>query len=326
MKNKIIILLSVILLISVSYSQDTYYSIFNYSYFIPKVRINDHAVSFQKSLLPRLYKTRSVTRDMHWVAENDSDLVKFWQEKGDTVLHILREFSGIEWHESEFDIYLVRYYPSIGSSDPLVLPMGGINKGSVIESAPDGQRMILNLVYQLAKRMLSQAYQPEDSIMLSIHSSPLMRPSPFRFDNLAMLLALNTCQNIIGINSTYDTFESAFWKNNTPGREILKKYFISSWIISPDHTLADWIAEEPINSRLIAATRPPRKKTRNIKPEKRKFVDGLPLKGQLGISVKLNDINQLIVENIDIYRLAYACGLRTDDIIRRVNGRLVRNH
>ncbi|UCD63903.1 MAG: hypothetical protein JSW34_00315 [Candidatus Zixiibacteriota bacterium] len=306
--------------------QETYYSIFSYRYFIPKVRINDRSVDLQENVLREFYRERSASRDMRWVSENDSVLVAFWQQKGDTVLHILREYSGIEWHESEFDIHLVRYFPSLGSSDPLIIPAGGITRSSVIEAAPEGNRMLLNIVFQLAKRMISQGYQPEDSLYLSVAYHPLVRHGPYRLDNLAMLLAMYTCWNMLGIDSTQDAYESAFWRNNFRGREIFEKYFLDSWVLTPDRTLADWIAAEPPNSQLVTVTRTPRRRRPIGQSGPRTFIEDIPLKGRLGFSVRTGDGGRMVVDKIDVYRLAYACGLRTDDVIRRVDGRVVRNH
>ena len=325
MKKVILIFLVTMLLAGALAAQETYYSFFSYSYFIPRVSINDRSVSLQAGVTPDLYRDRSVARDMRWVAENDSLIVAFWQEKGDTVLHILRELSGIAWQETDFDIYLVRYYPSIGSGDPLVIPIGGITRGTLIEAAPEDNRQLFNLVYQLAHRMLAQTVQPEESVRLGIAEHPMMRPSPYRLDNLAMALALSTCQNVLGIDSTNDAYQSAFWKRHQPGRTIFEQYILNQWVLTPDQTLADWVASEPWSSRLVTVTRPPRKpRQQAIGP--RLFVEGLPLKGIFGFSATMNDANRLTVEKIDVYRLAYACGLREGDGIRRVNDRLVRSH
>jgi hypothetical protein len=322
--KKLIVAAALILISgSVARGQDTYYSIFKFDNDIPRVRINDRAYSLQRNLFPQLYLTRSVSGDLRWVTQNDSSLAAFWTQQGDTVLHILNELSGISWHEQEFDIYLVRFFPTVGSSDPLIMPLGGIYKGQTIEAAPQGNRLILDLVFQLAKRMLVQVDQSEDSMVLPLARHPLMRPSAYRLDNLAMLLAINTCQNVIGIDSTQDAYESAFWKNRTPGREIFEKYFLNNWVLTPDQTLADWITAEPYNSELVRATAPPRPPAPPT--TQGKYIEGLPLKGELGFSTKINDDNMLGVDQIDVYRLAYASGLREGDIIRRVNGVLVRN-
>ncbi|MEW6411364.1 MAG: hypothetical protein AB1483_02695 [Candidatus Zixiibacteriota bacterium] len=325
MKNLSLVSIILLLLTGSSAGQDTYYSIFNYSNFIPKVRVNDHAVSLQENLYPRFYRTHSVTGDMRWVSQNDSSLMAFWQQQGDTVLHILREFSGIQWHESEFDIYLVRYFPTIGSSDPLIIPIGGLQSGGLIEAAPEGSRQILNLVFQLAKRMLAQAYQPEDGIYHPIVSHRLMNPGPYRRDNLAMLLAVNTCQNIIGIDSTYAAYRSTFWRERFPGKEVFERYFLDSWLLSPKRTLADWVLSEPENSDLVMATRPPRPVKTVANEGPRPYIEDLPLKGQLGFTARNNGSGNLVVEKVDVYRLGYACGLKPDDVIRRVDGRMVRN-
>jgi hypothetical protein len=326
MKKPGLFLIAAVCCLSVVVAQETYYSIFNYSHFIPKVSINDRSVSLQGGLYPKFYETRSAARDMRWVAQNDSLLVAFWSEKGDTILHILTELAGIEWYEAEFDIYLVRYFPTIGSADPLIVPTGGLKTGSLIEAAPSANHMALNLIFQLSKRILAQTVQPEDSIYLRIADHPLMRFGPYRRDNLAMLLTVATCQNIIGLDSTYDAYNSAFWLEHTPGRKIFELYFLNKWILTPDHTLADWIAEEPYGSRLVSITRPPLMPKRSASPRNIVFIEGLPLKGQLGFSVRIDEANYLMVDTIDVYRLAYACGLRVGDRIRTVDGYRVKTH
>ncbi len=305
-------------------AQDTYYSFFSYNGFTPKVGVNDRSTALQSSLYPQMYRQQAVRGDMRWLAQNDSSLVTFWEAQGDTVLHIMRELSGIEWYESEFDVYLVRYFPTLGSSDPMILPIGGMGDGTVFEVAPDGSRLILNLMFQLSRRMLAQAVQPEDSVILGIAYHPLMQPGPYRQDNLAMLLAMATCQNIIGYDSTYDAYQSAFWKYHSLGRDIFEKYFLDQWILSPDRPLADWIAAEPYGSQLVKLTRPPKPVRRGPGPKQRQFVEGLPLEGELGFSVKLDESSRLMVSQIDTYRLAYANGLREGDRIFRVDGRRVK--
>ncbi len=296
---------------------------FTYNGFIPSVAINDRSATLQANLYPKMYQDRSVRRDMQWVSRNDSALVEFWTSKGDTVLHVLRELSGIEWYETEFDIYLVRYFPTLGSSDPLIVPVGGMGDGSVFEAAPRGNRMELALIFQLARRMLAQTNQPENSVRLGISYHPLMRPSAYRLDNLAMLLAVATCQNVIGRDSAYDAYRSAFWVNHHPGRRIFEEYLSGTWIITPDRPLADWLAAESYGSKLVRVTRPPR---RNTSSGTGVFIEGVPLRGQLGFAVGFDANNQMAVQNIDQYRLAYACGLREGDVIHRVEGRRMRTH
>ncbi len=326
MKKQIYILLLLAFCFSTVSAQDTFYSLFSYSSEIPKLTINDRAYDLQQSLFPKMYKNRSLAKDIRWVQENDSALISFWEIQGDTILHVLTELSGIEWVEKELDLYLLRYYTEIGSSDPLILPLGGTNKERYIESAPDMQKLKLLLIYQLAKRMLLQADRPNDSIRLSISYHPLMRKTPYRFDNLGMLLALTTSYSIMGVDTTYDITQSAFWKNNFRGRKIFEKYFERDWILTPEKTLADYIASEPTRSRLVSVTRTPRIKKTDIYVEKKTFLEDLPLKGKFGFAVKLNDAGHPAVTEIDSYRLAYACGLRSDDVIRRIDGKLARNH
>ncbi len=306
-------------------AQETYYSVFTYDHFIPEVEINDKPVSLQRDLYPEWYYSHSVKQDMRWVREHDSSLVAFWNNKGDTLLHVLCELSGIEWQEQTLQIYLLRYFPSPGSSSPFMFPVGGIKKGVLIESVPVQNVQEFYFVYLLAKRMLDQSVYLPRHLALQIASHPLMRHSPYRRDNLALLLAYSTFESVVGIDSAKNALNSAFIKRHMPGLLIFKRYFLNKWVLTPDNTLRDWVAQVSYSSPLVQATRPPRpvKKT-STKPIQ--FIEGVPLKGKLGFSVHINDNGFLVVDSIDAFRLGYACGLRTGDRIRSVNGARVRTH
>ena len=321
---KKLILIFILMLTVSGTAQNTNYSVFSYSYFIPKVSIENNTASLQQSIYPQLYKNRSVNEDIQWVKENDSLLSDYWNVHGDTILHILTEFSGIEWIEPQFDIYAVRYFPTTGSAQPLIIPLGGINDNVKIEAVPDFDKQRLLLIYQLSKRMLKQAYEPQTTNLYTITNHPLMQETPYRFDNLAMLLALNTAYTVLGVDTTADVYNSRFWKNKFPGRKIFEEYFENSWILSPEKPLVEWIAEEPSFSKLVSATRPPRIINQNDNQEKM-YVEDLPLKGMFGFTVEHNSAYQLVVTKIDMYRLGYACGLREDDIIKRADGKIVKN-
>jgi len=131
------------------------------------------------------------------------------------------------------------------------------------------------------------------------------------------------CQNIIGYDSTLDAYRSAFWKQHGPKRDIFEKHFLNHWILSPDRPLTEWVTAEDLSSDLVKLTRPPRPTASNQQP--RQFVEGLPLKGELGFSVTIDDSGRLMVSMIDMYRLAYANGLRDGDRIFRVDGHRVKS-
>lgn len=307
-------------------AQFTYDQYFSFAGFIPGVIVDDHPAALQAGLYPSLYQQRSISEDLRWVADKDSALMVFWQEQGDTILHVLRELSGLEWQERALRIHLVRFFPSVGSPDPLIIPVGGMRQGDLIEAAPSGECMKLNLVYQLAQRMLAQADRPGTGVLPAVAYHPLMKPGPYRRDNLAWLLALSVAQSVLGMDSTAQAYESAFWKGRTPGRHILERYLLGHWILTPQRSLSDWIMDEPYSSNLVEATRSPRRPGETGAQDHTAFVEGLPVKGTLGFSVRTDKANFPVVERIDVYRLAYASGLREGDQIRRVDGSLVRTH
>ncbi len=322
--KKLVLLIFVLIVAGSVWAQDTYYSIYSYDNFIPSLKINDNPVVLQKNLYPDFYIHNSVRADMRWVRENDSSVAAFIKEQGDTVLHILSELSGFYWEETELEINLMRYFPTYGNSDPLIIALGGIRQGGYAKAAPSGNSMKLVMIYELAHRMLTQRVSSDYQSEWNIVRHPLMRHSSYRRDNLAMLLALSTSYNILGIDSTQDAFESAWWEQHFPGKEILERNFLNQWILSPSQTLAYWLESEPNNSRLVQITRPPKVEDTPINYQ-RSFIEGVPLKGQFGFSVHIDNNGYLVVDSIDAYRLGFACGLRSGDVIRTVNGGRVRN-
>lgn len=285
---------------------------------IPRVTMRDNAVSLQASLYQDHYRTHSAIDDLRWVQRNDSAMIAFWNERGADILRRLSQNAGIAWVEREFDIYLVRFYQTAGEGDPLILPLGGTRVGGLTEAPAHGARLQFGLIYQLARRMLAQVDRPGGA-HLSIASHPLMQPGPYRRDNLAMLLALVTAEQVIGLDSTFDAYQSAYWKHRHPGREIFEEYLLKEWILTSDQPLSTWVAREPYGSRLVIATRPPRL-PRPGDGVARQRVEGLPIKGRLGFSVSVDDRNRLVVDKLDPNRLAFLSGLQEGDIIRQVDG------
>ncbi|MEW6050531.1 MAG: PDZ domain-containing protein [Candidatus Zixiibacteriota bacterium] len=292
------------------------------SMFIPEVHINDRAVSLQAELYPEVYANGSAAGDMAWVAANSSELSAFWNNFGDSALVLLARLSGLQWRETGFDMYLLRYFPTSGSAEPLLLPIGGVRQGSLIEAVPVGAVSTFNLIFHLSERMLAQATRPDASGFFFVANHPLMDPTPFRRQQLAMLLALAAGQELLGSDSTSAAYESIFWRRQFAARPLFEQYFKTNWILKPDHPLARWLADEPATSELVLATALPEEPSLERKP-RRQFIEGVPLKGEFGFAARMNSSNRLIVEKIDETRLAYLCGLRQGDIINQVNGRRV---
>ena len=291
---------------------------------LPYLEVVGDAVGLQASLFPEWYHGHSARTDLAWVRQNDSTFRAFLDSNRETIVATLADYAGIEWVEGEIDLYLVRYYQSAGEGDPLIVPMGGIRKGVLATAMPSGAHQQFNLIYQLARRMLGQFDRMSASRKHPAAGHPLVQAGPFRRDNLAMLLALVTSQQVIGFDSTFMAYNSGFWQNNHPGREIFEQYLLKDWILTPDRPLTEWLMAEPYNSTLVQATRPPRRRRPSSATE-RVHIQGLPIRGELGFSTRIDERNRLVIDKIDPTRLAYASGLQEGDIIRSVDGARVRN-
>ena len=113
-----------------------------------------------------------------------------------------------------------------------------------------------------------------------------MRPTAYRRDNLAMLLALTTCQNIFGYDSANTAYESIYWSRHFKGKETFERFFRNKWILSPSRTLADRILDEPLNSNIVNATRPPRVRRPKPKQQTPTAIAEISPTGLLGFSIK----------------------------------------
>ncbi len=291
---------------------------------IPSVHINEHSVSLQQSIFPEYYRTHSAIDDIAWVTSSNREIETFIRDSADSLLHLLSTLSGLSWRERELGLYFVRYLPSTGSSDPLLLPVGGIRQGGLVEAMPSGAALKLNLIYYLADRMLSQS-AGDTVIDTTITNHPLMQYLPYRRELLTLLLAVETGRQLLGSDSTRAAYESPFWIRHVSGRRIFEEYFLTKWSLSSERPLSHWLAEQPIDSDFVNLTGVVEFTVDEPSKVSRQYIEGLPLKGQFGFSVKLNSGNNLVVERIDESRLAFLCGLRRNDVIKQVNGKRPRS-
>ncbi len=288
---------------------------------LPSITVNDRALSLQASLYPNFYMTASVADDMAWVAVNDTALVQFVQRLGDSIFVALSDLSGIAWRDESVEILFLRYYPSPGSADPLVVPIGGIRIGALSEAIPTGAVTLLEILYQLSHRMLLQGLQPGAPTYSLLSNHSLMQPTPLRRDNLAFLLALAVSDRVLGPDSTYQAYQSPFWKRHQLGREIFDQYLYRRWILSNERPLTRWLAEEVADSRLVEVTDLATDQSSAPIVTRRPAIEGVSSTGRLGFSVRIGSGNQMIVDKIDSSRVAYRSGLRPGDIVRTVDSK-----
>jgi hypothetical protein len=291
---------------------------------LPATTIIDRAVSLQTSLYPAFYEDSTAALDMLWVSLNDTDLVRFWHESGDSILAALAQLSGLTWREEVLPLYFVRYHPSLGSADPLIMPICGIKNGPVTEAIPRGAVIRFNLIYLLAERIIEAGTAPTAISSSTFARSPLAQPGPFFRDNLALLLAYAVSQRVLGSDSTRAAYTSNFLKGRFPGKEFYERGLRDQWVLMPDKPLALYLVNEPDDSKLITMAYSLAANSNQPSMPKRMSIEGLPSKGQLGFSIRVGNSNQMIVESIDTLRIAYRAGLRKNDIIRSVNGQRVR--
>ncbi len=263
--------------------------------------------------------------DILLIQKKSAPLIALWDSLGGTLLPLIPALSGIPWNESSIKIHLMKYLPVPGLYEPLALPVEGIRQGGKIEAAPAGWSLFFQLLQYLSGRNLLQA-RTSDSGNSVVANHPLLEPSIYRFDVMAMTLAIACAKEILPPDTLNEILASERWQKLNPGWQIYKDYIRNKWPLSPEMTLLSYISSESTNSSLVEASAPPKQpEAENPKASKK----GKPLpsagKGKLGFSVVRGRGGYLDVVSIDSKRLAYLCGLRGGDRIQRVNGEQARN-
>lgn len=294
---------------------------FSQSSSVPRVTLNTNAVSFQESIYPDWYRVNSAAADMRWVARNDSLIQTVWLTQGDSILARLSLVAGVNWVEPAFPVYLLKYYPSAGESDPLIIPLGGELRGVAVEAPASGPALVYSLIYQLSARLLGQTQLNATDASQQVINHPLMSAGAYRRDNLAMLLCLAVAPSFIGVEATLKAYNSPFWKSRTPGRQIFEEQIQKKWVITPQKPLAQWLKEEAYDSPLVDMTRPPQLTADEGADPAVTAMAGLPPKGTLGFTVKSGTSGRYEIDKLDPKRIGGLSGLKVGDAISQIDGR-----
>jgi len=293
---------------------------------LPVLTIETQNQFLMRSFAPDFYSNeRQIASDIRWVKRNDSAFVALVDSLSDSIMAMIEDYSGIKWIEPTIRVHLVKYASVEGMYNPLVFPLQGIKKKHYDEVIPTGYHQLFNIVKYLAGRNLMQADLPGKT-RLHIADHPLMQKTSYRFEVMALTVAVTAAQSIIPPDTLENIFSSGIWKRHNPGWPLYQDKFADNWILTPDTPLVVYLAEEPYSSPLVYATRPPKlirqQETTDVSEEPVKMSAG---GGELGFSVFKNDRKYLEVTSIDTTKLAYLSGLRIGDQIKRVNGEYSRN-
>ncbi len=295
-------------------------------YSIPQVTLEYDNVELMRALYPLYYDNeQKIQKDIRYVERNDTLFAPMWEIYGNDILKNIASFSGVEWTEAHIKILMVRYLPVPGLYEPLALPFEGIKAGDYIAAAPGGWERLLNLVVFLSGRNLKQVFNPANS-RHALKSHPLLDPSAYRFDNMAVALGLAVARQFIPQDTLGLIIQRQTWKDFRPGWEVFRNHVQPAWNITADNPLAAILSRESENSPLVTLTRPPRMASA-VKPS-RSAVDQIRLSaggGKLGLAVAKGASGFLEITDIDTTRLAWSSGLRVQDKIKRVNGEPVKN-
>jgi hypothetical protein len=271
--------------------------------------------TLQESTYPEIYNRESSSPDMAWVRKNDSLLESFAAQYGDSLMTSITRLTGFLLPPADVRVHLVRYYPSAGSGNPLIVPLGGVRSSERIVAMPSGNGQIFNLLYQISRWAVAEA-AGDSRVKGSIVDHPLMRPGAWQSDNLSMLLALKLGEQFIGLDSTNAQWVSPFWRRQFVSWDACNIYLRGVWKLSAEKPLLRWLDDEPWDSDLVKSFAPPRLE---IAEGATAAVDrAMPGDGLLGIVLKSEERNVYLIEKVDPSRLAFACGLRQGDRILRV--------
>jgi len=143
-----------------------------------------------KAFYPEYYSSDYlIAREIRWVNRNDSSFIAVWDSLKYDILGLITDYSGIAWQENSIRIGLMKYLRTNLLYDPPCFPLEGIRRDNYIEATPTGMHQLFDLIKLLAGRNLMQYELPgNENDPISLH--PLMEKSAFRFDVLALTLAM----------------------------------------------------------------------------------------------------------------------------------------
>lgn len=293
---------------------------------VPRVEFIIDNLNLMRAFYPTHYENeQEIKRDIRFVNRNDSVFYAVWDSLGYSILTTMTSLSGIEWVEQDFKIHLMKYLPRDRVYDPALFPLEGIKTTNYVEAAPTGLHQLLNLMVLLSGRNIQQVFDPV-SIQYYLWDHPLLQQSAYRFDVIALTLAMTTAQYIIQPDSLELILASESWKRHNPGWNTYKNHFQNSWQITSENPLVTYLANEPYNSSLVNLTRPPR----ITRPKSENLIEDEPVilsagGGRLGFSVVKTPLGLFEIVNIDTLGHGFASGLQIGDLIKRVNGEVVRS-
>ncbi len=288
---------------------------------LPIIKFETENFFLTKAFYPDYHTGENeVWQDIFGVEQKAASLMAFWKQWGDSILKIIPELSGIPWIEPGLKIHLMKYLPVPGLYDPLAVPIEGIKQSLSIEAAPSGYLQYLEFLQFLSGRNLLQVEYPGDTLA-AINNHPLLDQGMYRFDVIAMLLAVSVGDKIFPSDTLQKMLGSSLWQRHFPGWRIYKTNFRSKWVLSIDHPLIQYLRDEPFNSPLVELTAPPKDvlKTADSSASPPN-IKSPSVGGRLGFLAVRQGGGNYLVTVIDSTKLAYACGLRKGDRIRTVDG------
>lgn len=265
----------------------------------------------QFTLYPGFYSSHDVAEDMQWVQKNSVPIEAFLALHGQAALEKLSTLSGCTWPESRLELLLLRYYPTPGSADPLIIPIGAIRTGDAAIAAPTGEELAIDILFQLAKRLLLTG-TPND-----VREHPVMSKDPYYLDNLAMLLARSVALQLYDEAAVQTALDSPFWKRFWTGKAIYNRYLAGKWILTPDRPLLTFLRAEPTDSDLSRSAKI--EACENILVERTVSPDLAP-NSRLGMALSNDGSKRLLIAAVDETKIAYVCGVRSGDRIISING------
>ena len=293
---------------------------------VPKVDFITDNLNLMRAFYPLYYENeQEIRQDIKFVNRNDSVFYAVWDSLGYAILTTMTSLSGIEWVEQNLQIHLMKYLPCDRVYDPALFPLEGIKTSNYVEAAPTGLQQLMNLIMLLAGRNIHQVVDPK-SIQHYLWDHPLLQQSAYRFDVIATNLAIATAVHIIQPDSLELIITSESWKRHNPGWNTYENHFRHNWQLTSETPLVTYLANEPYNSTLVNLTRP----TSFVRPKSDKLVEAAPTilaagGGRLGFSVIKTPLGLFEVVDVDTLGFGYAAGLQIGDLIKRVNGEVVRS-
>jgi hypothetical protein len=280
----------------------------------PSVRFHVGAVELASSAGP------VSAEDVRWVESHSGDLVEWWEERGASYLSRASQLAGLAWPYADVEVYLVRTWPVLSIEYPLVLALGTMGDRTGEEVPDDDDLHVLLLAHQLTHYLLDDpTFLPRER-RPAAYEHPFMAPGNLEAEAMVNWVTYTALEEMWGRERLQRATALDLWRRLNPGHAYVVDELMPRWRLSPQSSLARWLAANPRGSEIF---RVHDVYAREIDQPETPEIGGNLTGTDYGLDLGAAFDGAIFVAFVDAASPADRAGARQGDVLATIDGRPV---